>query len=66
MGDGKSLIDFGRDAMNVDADNWMALQAIHSAVHAAQIGQKYTWFGSGYLGTYTLSHMFTQFCLFMM
>ena len=50
MGDGKSLIDFGRDAMNVDADNWMALQAIHSAVHAAQIGQKYTWSGSGYLG----------------
>ena len=50
MGDGKSLIDFGRDSMNVDSDNWMALQAIHSAVHAAQIGQKYTWFGSGYLG----------------
>ena len=50
MGDGKHLIEFGREAMNVDADKWMALQAIHSAVHAAQIGQKYTWFGSGYLG----------------
>ena len=62
MGDGKSLIDFGRDAMNVDADNWMALQAIHSAVHAAQIGQKYTWFGSGYLGTY-LKILNRKFCL---
>ena len=53
MGDGKSLIDYGTDAMNMDADKWMAVQAIHSAVHAAQIGQKYTWFGSGYLGKYT-------------
>ena len=50
MGDSKHLIEYGKDAMNVDADKWMALQAIHSAVHAAQIGQKYTWFGSGYLG----------------
>ena len=53
MGDGKSLIDYGTDAMNMDADKWMAVQAIHSAVHAAQIGQKYTWFGSGYLGNDT-------------
>jgi len=50
MADGKSFIDYGTDAMNMDADKWMAVQAIHSAVHAAQIGQKYTWFGSGYLG----------------
>jgi len=50
MGDGKHLVEYGRDFMNVDTDKWMALQAIHSAVHAAQIGQKYTWFGSGYLG----------------
>ena len=27
----------------------LALQAIHGAVHAAHIGLKYTWFGSGYL-----------------
>ena len=35
MGDSKHLIEYGKDAMNVDADKWMALQAIHSAVHAA-------------------------------
>ena len=36
--------------MNVDADKWMALQAIHGVVHSVSIGTKYTWFGSGYLG----------------
>ena len=50
MGDGKHLVDFGRDVMNVDADKWMALQAIHGVVHSVSIGTKYTWFGSGYLG----------------
>merc|ERR1711935_1171882 len=50
MGDGKHLVDFGRDIMNVDADKWMALQAIHGVIHSVSIGTKYTWFGSGYLG----------------
>ena len=29
----------------IDSEHWMALQAIHGAVHAAMIGVKYTWFG---------------------
>merc|ERR1712002_666636 len=49
MGDGKHLLEYGKKVMNVDYQKWIALQAIHSAVHSAQIGLKYTWFGSGYL-----------------
>ena len=33
----------------MDADFWMALQAIHSSVHNGHFGAKYTWFGSGYI-----------------
>lgn len=52
MGDGKHLFEYGTEVMNVDLMKWIALQAIHGAVHAgsAGIGTKYTWFGSGYLG----------------
>ena len=35
--------------MNVDVDKWMALQAIHGAVHVGNMGLKYTWFGPGYI-----------------
>ena len=49
FGDGKHLVDYGKDVMNVDVDKWMALQAIHGAVHVGNIGLKYTWFGPGYV-----------------
>ena len=49
FGDGKHLVDYGKDVMNVDVDKWMALQAIHGAVHVGNIGLKYTWFGPGYI-----------------
>ena len=42
--------------MNVDVDKWIALQAIHGVVHKANIGEKYTWFGIGYL-----SNMYFKF-----
>ena len=45
MSNGNYIVDYGVNFMNVDADKWMALQAIHGAVHAARIGLKYTWFG---------------------
>ena len=43
------MVDYGKDVMNVDVDKWMALQAIHGAVHVGNIGLKYTWFGPGYV-----------------
>ena len=49
FGDANSIVDYGRKFMNVDAEHWIALQAIHGAVHAAKIGLKYTWFGPGYI-----------------
>ena len=33
----------------MDTEHFMALQAVHGAVHAARIGLKYTWFGPGYI-----------------
>ena len=45
MRNGNYIVDYGKNFMNVDANKWMALQAIHGAVHAAMIGVKYTWFG---------------------
>ena len=49
FGDGNHIIDYGRNMFKIDAEHWMALQAIHGAVHAAKIGLKYTWFGPGYI-----------------
>merc|ERR1712226_1088145 len=49
FGDGNHIIDYGRNMFNIDSEHWMALQAIHGAVHAAKIGLKYTWFGPGYI-----------------
>ena len=49
FGDGKNLVDYGKDVMNVDVDKWMALQAIHGAVHVGNVGLKYTWFGPKYI-----------------
>ena len=48
MGDGKHILNYGKNVMNVDPQKWIALLAIHGAVHSAK-GLKYTWFGSGYL-----------------
>ena len=33
----------------MSAEHSQALQAVHGAVHGADIGVKYTWFGSGYI-----------------
>lgn len=52
FGDGNTIVDWGIKAMNVDADKWIALQAIHGAVHAIHIGEKYTWFGNGYISNF--------------
>ena len=50
FGDAKHILDFGRDVFSMDAVRWTALQAIHGVVHMpANLGIKYTWFGSGYL-----------------
>ena len=43
------MVDYGRSAMNLSPEHWIALQAIHGAVHNARIGLKYTWFGPGYI-----------------
>ena len=49
MGDGNHVVDYGRIFFGMDSEHFMALQAIHGAVHAAHIGLKYTWFGPGYI-----------------
>ncbi len=52
FGDGNTIVDWGIHAMNVDAENWIALQGIHGAVHAIHLGDKYTWFGNGYISNF--------------
>ena len=47
--DGRQIVDYGRNFFGMDSEHFMVLQAVHSAVHAANIGLKYTWFGSGYI-----------------
>ena len=47
--DGREIIDYGRNFFGMDTEHFMALQAVHGAVHAARIGLKYTWFGPGYI-----------------
>ena len=42
FGDANNIVDYGRKFMNMDAEHWIALQAIHGATHAAKIGLKYT------------------------
>jgi hypothetical protein len=49
MGDSTHIIDYGRIFFGMDAVHWTALQAIHGAVHQADIGVKYTWFGPKYI-----------------
>ena len=48
-GDGRHLVDYGREAFRMDPEHWMALQAIHGAVHGVGMNIKYTWFGPGYI-----------------
>ena len=42
-------MDYGREAFRMDPEHWMALQAIHGAVHGIGMNIKYTWFGPGYI-----------------
>lgn len=49
FGDSTHVIDYGKTDFGIDADLWTALQGVHGVVHAANVGVKYTWFGSGYL-----------------
>ena len=49
FGDAAHIVDYGRTDFGMDAEHWIALQAIHAVVHAANVGVKYTWFGPGYL-----------------
>ena len=48
-GDGRHLVDYGREAFRMDPEHWIALQAIHGAVHGVGMNIKYTWFGPGYI-----------------
>jgi len=48
-GDGRHLVDYGREAFRMDPEHWMALQAIHGATHGVGMNIKYTWFGPGYI-----------------
>ena len=48
-GDGRHLVDYGREAFRMGPEHWMALQAIHGAVHGIGMNIKYTWFGPGYI-----------------
>ena len=49
LGDANHATDFFQEEFGMSAEHSQALQAIHGAVHAATIGVKYTWFGSGYI-----------------
>ena len=49
LGDGNHATDFFLEEFGMSAEHSQALQAVHGAVHAAMIGVKYTWFGSGYI-----------------
>jgi len=49
MSTGNQIIDYGRNFFNMDAEHFAALMGIHGAVHAANIGVKYTWSGPGYI-----------------
>ena len=50
FGDAKHVIDFGKSEFGMDTVQWVALMAIHGAVHfPANLGVKYTWVGPGYL-----------------
>ena len=52
FGDGNDIVNWGLKAMNVDAEEWIALQGIHGAVHQIHLGDKYTWFGNGYISNF--------------
>ena len=41
--------DFFLEHFNMSAEHSQALQAVHGAVHAADVGVKYSWFGAGYI-----------------
>ena len=49
LGDANHATDFFLSQFNMSAEHSQALQAVHGAVHAAEIGTKYTWFGAGYI-----------------
>ena len=41
--------DFFLEHFNMSPEHSQALQAVHGAVHAADVGVKYSWFGAGYI-----------------
>lgn len=49
LGDANHATDFFLSEFSMSAEHSQALQAVHGAVHAADIGVKYTWFGAGYI-----------------
>ena len=49
MGDARHTTDYFMEQFNMDPEHSQALQAVHGAVHQAEVGTKYTWFGPGYI-----------------
>ena len=49
MGDARHTTDYFMEQFNMDPEHSQALQAFHGAVHQAEVGTKYTWFGPGYI-----------------
>ena len=49
LGDANHAADFFLNEFGMSAEHSQALQAVHGAVHIAEIGVKYTWFGPGYI-----------------
>ena len=49
LGDANHATDFFLTEFNMSAEHSQALQAVHGAVHSADIGMKYSWFGAGYI-----------------
>ena len=49
FGDAVHITDFMLQHFGLGAEHSQALQAVHGAVHGADIGTKYTWYGAGYI-----------------
>merc|ERR1711963_814669 len=60
FGDAAHIVDYGRTDFGMDAEHWIALQAIHAVVHAANVGVKYTWFGLDIFPTCSLNLLQTS------
>ena len=49
FGDAVHTTDFFQEQFGMNPEHSQALQAVHGAVHQAEVGVKYTWYGSGYI-----------------